>query len=172
MFELLIAAAGFSVVGAVVIVVMMTMYNALQILRAKTMVSDTLRNAMERVGRDAQAAKGALSTTCGFYTPSSTTLILDKPDGSRVIYRCGGSQLCNGEDPANPGTLDRMDANALCVPSTPVSSRTVARGVTALNFNTAQDGNRRVEVALSIRQRSASYTYTAQLTGAFRWRGH
>ncbi len=173
LLELLMAFVGFTLVSAVVITVTITMYKALAMVRAKAVVSDTLRTAMEQVGRDAQAAKGALPGPCASYSATSNsaiskTLILDNSGGGRTVYACASGSC----DTTTPGKLQTIVyGNSACtVVTTPL--RTLAQEVTALNFDTSQDLGRRVVVQLGRQSRepSSNYTYSAELTGTFRWR--
>lgn len=172
--ELLAAVVGFSIIGAAVLSVTMTMYKALSMVRAKAVVSDNLRTAMEQIGRDAQAAKGALTTgtPCGF-TPSSTLLILDRADGGRTAYQCLNGSCNTG----TPGELWVIRRDSACNPIPTVPNHMVMERVTSLTFDPTKDSGRRVEVTLARRRTEGNYTYDAAtasstLTSTFRWRGH
>ncbi len=131
--ELLISLAVLVVIGAVVSIVYLTIWNGIAVFTARSLTTSQLRNSLEQFGRDVQAAREAPQTCPGnTYPVSSTQVVLDIPSiADCVVYRCAGGACTL----ASPGRLERLIAPG---GGAVTSTRVLSRSVTTLTF-TRQD---------------------------------
>lgn len=190
--QLLVASVSLAVIATIMLTVTLAMYRAFAILIARAVVTDTLRNAMEQIGRDVQSAKQAV-TQCGIYkttAPVTALLILEYPDsgvlfiggggpttGDHVIYRCRSGGTCST---GNPGPFDALErlvvrstAPGVCdivlTPNSNGNYQTIALQVESVSFPTTLANT--VKATLRVQRGERGFVASSAITDLFRFRG-
>ena len=171
LIETVVASIGMLAIGAALTMLYTNVFQGLEILMTKSMMTGALQSAMERIGRDVQTAASAPTTCPPADSASPTRLILRNPaaqGGGHTIYQCNPVGDCNTLTPDN---LERLVADSACAVD-PTQTRVVASTVTSLAF-TPQAANKGVEVRVGVRcqLRPGSFLYEATLTDLFTMRG-
>jgi len=182
--ELCASVLGAAVLGAMTLTLYTTTVNSVEVASVKTQVTSDLRNAFEQIGRDFHASRATVASCVGpppivpvVVGTQQLRIILDHPEGggffqfqgwiptTRLIYQCSADNACT---PTNPGTLQRVVRDLNC--GGVYETRTLARGVTALDLREVTTGGRPyIKVTLGLRGqvRPQGFAYTDQLTDLF-----
>ena len=182
LIEFVAASIAMLALGAVLWTLYTTMANAVEIAEVKSLVTGSLRNAMEQIGRDIQKAREDITSVCGDYDGykwnvnpgyefinqqiSLRLKATSNSPGESVIYQCSADDGCTS---IKPGEILRI-VDTDCSIANGNQTRVLARNVTTLAFDrwNGLPGDQMlrygVTIGVTARVRPNGFQYSSSLT--------